>query len=226
MRVLVLAWEPLPVPRVPVWPRLRAVVRGLATQDVGVDVVADAATLARAEVEGCAPLEAPPFLDHADVRTSVLAGGVALQTAAATCAAAADVVLAVGWQATHGAVHVARVHDRPVVGVLLSLRPPSRSDVDVAFAHQVRWWLAYESRIVVCASDRLRGRVASAYRVPRDKLVTAALPLGAHSPVDHPTLGRDLHAALDAAHRRTAPRAALPTTVPERLRLDVVRSRP
>lgn len=205
MRVLLVTWEPVVTPRVPTWPRLATAARALAAAGDRVTVVADAPTLERADLAGHVTTvvahEAAPFLDLADARTMALAGGLALQSAAHPLAREAEVVHAVGWTATHGAVHLARLAERPLVTTLLTL-PTARTTAEDAlvFAHQTRWWASYEAQVVVTPSARLRRRVLAAYRPPDDAVVTAPFPRGATSPVDPVALA----AALQDAHARAA----------------------
>lgn len=218
MRVLLVAWEPVATPRVPTWPRLRAAAAALRATGTQVRVLADATTLRRCElddrVDRVVAHEAAPYLDLGEPRTMALAGGIALQSAGHATTAEADVVHAVGWTATHGAVHLARLAGRPLVASLLSMPPPGPPDAGSTFAHQTRWWLTYEAQAVVTGSARLRDRVVRAYRKPSDAVSVAPYPRGSTGPVDLDGLARVLTAAHEAAVRlapsRTPPRAEVP----------------
>lgn len=202
MRVLVVAWEPVALPRVATWPRLRAAILAMHRAGDDVTVLADPATLARiGDTDGVARVvahEAAPYLDLTETRTMALAGGLALQSAGHGLAASADVVHGLGWTATHGAVHLARLAGRPLVATVLALPPPDH-DAATTFARQTTGWLAGEARAVVVPSDRLRRRLAAALDLDDARVHTAPYPRGTSSAVDLDALAGALAAAHAAA---------------------------
>lgn len=212
MHVLVVAWEPIPAPRVPAAPRVAAVARGLCAAGARVTVVADttttttvAASPAAADVTLVTADEASPRVVADDVRTTLTSGGLALQ---ATVGPAADVtsVHAVGVGGTYGAVAVAATLAVPLVATPLLL-PRSVADRDDAWLHQVQWWLTTDADVVVAPSRGFADRLARRHALTRDEVVVAPLPRGARDPVDVDGLA----AALGPVHRDAVRRPDRPT---------------
>jgi hypothetical protein len=112
----------------------------------------------------------PPVIPPADAPSWTLQFNAAMVARATALDLEADVIHVMGWQPTWAAASLKGLLRAPVVATLPDLRVSPTAREAAAFIHQAQWWLTFEARRVLVASDRRRIHLERAFDLPAGKV--------------------------------------------------------